>query len=865
LRHPLGYVASDIYSRYKRQLGFNVLHPMGFDAFGLPAENYAIQTGRHPAITTSENIKRYKQQLEKIGLSYDWSREVQTCASDYYRWTQWIFTKLYESYYDNLLNKAGSIEDLISVFEQNGTAGIDVAQSEELNFTSGEWNGYSNKEQQEVLSNYRLAYKKVGFVNWCEALGTVLANDQVKDGLSDRGGHPVVQKAMSQWYLRITAYSDRLLEGLDKIDWSDALKTVQRNWIGRSEGASIHFQIENLDQKIEVFTTRADTIFGATFMVLAPLHDLVKQVTSLDQQEEVDAYVKYVSSKSEIERMAEKKVTGVFTGSYALHPFTQKKMPIYLSEYVLKDYGTGAIMAVPSDDDRDQLFAEKFGIDIVQVVDKSDYPNAGLQDKVGTMINSDFLNGLSVVEAIPKACSTIEEQGLGKIRVNYKMRDSNFSRQRYWGEPFPVKYDKEGIVHIDNELPVVLPETEEFMPSADGKSPLQRLHHWVNEEDGFTRETDVMPAVAGSSWYFLRYMDPQNPTEFVSKKKVDYWQDVDLYIGGTEHAVAHLMYARFWHKFLFDLDLLPTDEPFKRLVNQGMIQGRSLFLDIENRSLHVPISFASESDRLSRSQFEKLQKEDNRFDDVSSDQLTWESDSSGQYIQLRPEVEKMSKSKYNVVNPDEIIDQHGADVFRMFEMFLGPIEQHKPWDTKGIEGVSKFMRRFFNLFYSNDEFSISDDKAKDAELKILHTAIKKVRTDIERLSFNTCISAMMVATNEFTSSQCNKREILQSFVVLIAPFAPHTAEYLWHQLGNRSSVVDAPYPNFDEGLLVENDYTYPISINGKVRTKLPLALSLSTEEVRELVLSDSVVQKWIEEKEIRKFIHVQGRIVNIVI
>ncbi|MCL4116182.1 UNVERIFIED_CONTAM: hypothetical protein GTU68_060213 [Idotea baltica] len=782
--HPLGYIASDIYARHKRMSGYNVLHPMGFDAFGLPAEEYALQTGIHPADSTQENMVRYREQLSALGFSFDWSRELYTCDPNYYKWTQWIFIQLF---------------------------------------------------------NHYLAYRKVGYVNWCEELGTVLANDQVKDGLSERGGYPVIQKAMTQWYLRITAYADRLLYDLDKVDWSHALKTMQSNWIGRSEGASVWFDIEGSDEKIEIFTTRIDTIYGATYMVLAPEHDLVAELTTDDQKQAVKDYISYVQSKSEIDRMAEKEVTGAFIGAYAINPFNQARVPIWIGEYVLKDYGTGAIMAVPSDDDRDKAFAQKFGLEIIDVVDKSDYPDATLSDKLGKIINSDFLNGMEVKDAILAGCAKAEELGVGKAVASYKMRDANFSRQRYWGEPFPMTFDEEGIAYpvAEENLPVTLPNTDDFKPAKGGQSPLGRLTSWVTMSNGHTRETDTMPAVAGSSWYYLRYMDPNNADAFADQDKINYWESVDLYIGGAEHAVAHLLYARFWHKFLYDKGLVPTTEPFKKLVNQGMIQGVIEFILLEKR-------------------------EDGKKVFVSADAVKEDQDYAK--IPVHIEVGKMSKSKFNVINPDDVVSHYGTDCFRMYEMFLGPIEQAKPWDTKGIDGVSKFLRKFIDMFYNKqDQFDVSDATASKDELKALHTCIKKVTSDIEAFSFNTGVSAMMIAVNDLRKLKCNKRSILGPMVKLIAPFAPFISEELWNLLGESGSVHHAAYPTHDESFLVEDTITYPLCINGKKRDTATFDASLSKDEIEAEVRGMESLQKWIEGKAIRKVIVVPGRMVNIVI
>lgn len=902
--HPLGYIASDIYARYKTLKGFNVLHPMGFDAFGLPAEEYALQTGIHPAVSTNENMARYREQLSNLGFSFDWSREVYTCDPKYYKWTQWIFTMLFDHYFDQSSNSAKAISELEAQFAAEGNATVKAATTQEATFSADEWKAFSRKEKAEILMNYRLAYRKIGYVNWCEELGTVLANDQVKDGVSERGGYPVIQKAMTQWYLRITAYADRLLYDLDDIDWSDALKTMQRNWIGRSEGASIHFEVVGSDEKIEVFTTRPDTIFGATYMVLAPEHELVAKLTTPEQQKAVDDYLSYVNARSEIERMAEKKVTGAFIGAYATNPFTNTQIPIWIGEYVLKDYGTGAIMAVPSDDERDKTFATKFDLPIIDVVDKSKYPGATLHDKVGVIINSGFMNGMEVPEAITAACAKVEEMGIGKARVNYKMRDANFSRQRYWGEPFPVKYDSEDIAHMISveDLPLELPDTDDFKPGKGGQSPLSRLQDWVNADEGFVRETDTMPAVAGSSWYYLRYMDPNNDDAFVSQDAVNYWESVDLYVGGSEHAVAHLMYARFWHKFLHDKGLLPTNEPFKKLINQGMIQGVIEFIFLEKGAEGDQKRFvtaemaATETDK----EFAKIPVHVDFVSNYGSPKSYLNKEGIDQFIAWRPEygeaifesesgtyhkgavtlkdgaeelvmttlseVGKMSKSKFNVINPDQVIDRYGTDCFRMYEMFLGPIEQSKPWDTKGIDGVSRFLRKFWGLFFDqHGNFQLSDEAPTKEELKSLHTAIKKVNEDIERFNFNTCISAFMVASNELSKLKCNKRDILEPLIILLAPFGPHIAEELWHLAGKEGSVHHATYPVFDEAHLVEDSVTYPIAINGKTRATAEFPADASREELEKAAVDVEGIQKYTEGKTIRKIIVVPGRMINIVV
>ncbi len=904
--HPLGYIASDIFARHKRMNGYNVLHPMGFDAFGLPAEEYALQTGIHPAISTQENMSRYREQLSMLGFSFDWSREVYTCDPNYYRWTQWIFVQLFEHYYDNARQKARPIGDLIEHFDHHGTEGLEASTSNKEEFTAASWKALSPREKDEMLMHYRLAYKKIGYVNWCEELGTVLANDQIKDGLSERGGHPVIQKAMSQWYLRITAYADRLLDDLQEVDWSNSLVAMQTNWIGRSYGTALYFPIVGHEEQLEIFTTRIDTIFGATYMVLAPEHDLVEQLTTDDQKEEVRQYISYVQSKTEIERMSEKMVTGVFTGSYAKNPFNQEDIPIWIGEYVLKDYGTGAIMAVPSDDERDQAFAKKFGLPIIDVIDKSDYPDAGLHDKVGKVINSGFMNGMELKDAIEAGNEYAVQHGLGRAVANFKMRDANFSRQRYWGEPFPVVYDQDGISHavqLEN-LPVELPDTNDFKPGKGGKSPLAHLTDWVEMKNGFTRETDTMPAVAGSSWYYLRYMDPQNDQEFASQENIHYWQSVDLYVGGAEHAVAHLLYARFWHKFLFDKGLVPTNEPFKKLINQGMIQGiiEHILLkkDSDNNEFHsaqlvpsdelenytklyVHIDLvtnynSSEPSYLTRDgilEFCKWRKfEQATFKSPDCDlkvrlspggQLQIDGDECDIQFQTLSEVGKMSKSRYNVINPDEVINQYGTDCFRIYEMFLGPIEQSKPWDTQGIDGVSKFLRKFIDLFHKNGQLNISEEKASDEELKIIHTVIKKVNKDIEDFSFNTAVSAMMIAVNELRKLGSNKIEILDPLVRLIAPFAPFISEELWSRLGNQSSVHLSSFPRHDESYLVENTITYPICINGKKRTVKEFAADMNQDEIEKMVRDMEELEKWLNGKSIRKVIVVPKRMVNLVV
>ncbi len=902
--HPLGYIASDIYARFKTMNGFNVLHPMGFDAFGLPAEQYALQTGVHPQESTETNIKKYKSQLDNLGFNYDWERQVTTCDPSYYKWTQWIFIELFRHYYNTELNKAKPIEELVDSFEAHGSEAIKAHHSFEGSFSAEEWKQMSGKQKDEVLMNYRLAYLKEGYVNWCEALGTVLANDEVKDGLSERGGHPVEKRSMSQWALRITAYAERMLEGLESLNWSTALKTMQRNWIGRSYGAQVFFDIDGHDQKIEIFTTRPDTIFGATYMVLAPEHDLVSTLTTPAQKEEIENYIAYVNNRSERERMSDvKTVTGAFTGAYAKHPFSDEKIPIWIGEYVLKDYGTGAIMAVPSDDERDHNFATKFDLPIIPVVDQSAFPNAERGQKVGSMINSDFLNGMEVKEAIPAICQKLEDKGIGKKKVNYKLRDANFSRQRYWGEPFPIKYDKDGIAIARDfsELPLDLPEVEDYKPSKEGKSPLSKVSQWVNEGE-YTKETDTMPGYAGSSWYFLRYMDANNPDEFASQEALNYWQDVDLYIGGTEHAVGHLMYSRFWHKFLFDKGLVPTNEPFKKLVNQGMIQGviEFIYLDKKEHDGRKKFICAGLIDPEQKEAFAKIPVHVDFVSNYGSSDSYLNLEGIKKFLDWRPEyanaifecangvlkdglfnskdsamdsnlitqseVGKMSKRYFNVVNPDDVVAKYGADCFRLYEMFLGPIEQSKPWDTKGIDGTSKFLRKLWGLFYTeNEEWAVNNESASKESLKTLHTAIKKVRNDIENLSLNTSVSAFMVCVNELKKQNCRNREILKSLLQLLAPFAPFTTEELWEKLGEEGSIHHSSYPIHDESHLIESEVTLPLSINGKKRGELTVDANTSKEDIEDMARNHEITQKWLEDKAIRKVIVVPGRMVNVVI
>jgi len=879
--HPLGYIASDIVSRFKRLNGFNVLHPMGFDAFGLPAEQYAIQTGQHPAITTAENLARYKEQLNRIGFSFDWSREVQTCDPNYYKWTQWIFIQLFESWYNQKSDKAESINQLISIFEHEGNVTVEHKGDKTIKFTAEEWENFSELERSDILQAYRLAFQKETTVNWCEELGTVLANDEVKDGFSERGGHPVTQKLMKQWYLRITAYSDRLLDGLNRIDWSDSIKEMQRNWIGRSEGARIDFRVEILDDRpntevsylksnisdlvIQVFTTRPDTIFGSTFMVLAPDHELVSIITTKEQRAEIEAYATKANNKSERERMMNKEVSGVFTGGYALHPFTQKKLPIYISEYVLSGYGTGAIMAVPAHDERDHAFAKKFGLEIVQVVreetkqDDFDIQEKSYDAKEGRLMNSENFDRLTVKEAMQAIIQLAEERGFGEKKINYKLRDAGYSRQRYWGEPFPIIY-KDGVPTVDTDLPVTLPEVKSYKPTGTGESPLASNTEWVNTATG-RRETDTMPGYAGSSWYFLRYMDPNNTEAFAGKQSLEYWNQVDLYIGGTEHATGHLLYSRFWTKFLYDLGYLNFDEPFKKLVNQGMIQGESMMLNIGERELHIPIELATKDARISVEKLEKLKTRDNRFETLDISQLPL----TDGVIQLRTQVEKMSKSKYNVVNPDDVCEEYGADTLRLYEMFLGPLEDSKPWSTKGIDGTYRFLKKLWALFYNQDSEQVwnESEPSKDS-LKTLHKTIKKITEDIDNFSFNTSVAQFMICVNELGSQKCSSKAVLEKALVLLAPFAPHITEELWNKIGNNGFIADASWPVFDEKHLVESSKIYPISINGKTRTNLEFPLDMSKEEIEKNVLADEIVQKWLDGKPPKKVIVVPGRIVNVV-
>lgn len=872
--HPLGYIASDIYSRYKRLKGFNVLHPMGYDAYGLPAEQYAIQTGQHPAITTEKNINRYREQLDKIGFSFDWDREVRTCDPCYYKWTQWAFIQMFNSFYCNDKQKAFPIGELVKAFETNGTEGLHVACSEELNFTATEWKNKTEKEQQEILLNYRLAYLAETMVNWCPQLGTVLANDEVKEGISVRGGYPVVQKKMRQWSLRVSAYAQRLLDGLDTIDWSDSLKDIQRNWIGRSQGADILFDVKSSEVKLQIFTTRPDTIFGVSFMVLAPESDYVQQLTTPEQKQAVEEYLDYVSKRTERERQSEvKKVTGVFSGAYAINPFTQEAIPVWISEYVLAGYGTGAIMAVPAHDSRDYAFARKFNLPIVPVIDNGqpiDLSESSYDAKEGKMINSGLLNGMEVKEAIKTIAEEVEKRGIGKSKINYRLRDAIFSRQRYWGEPFPVYYKEDMPYMLDeSKLPLELPEIDKYLPTETGEPPLGRAKNWKTEED-YPLELNTMPGFAGSSAYYLRYMDPHNNNALVGKEANEYWRNVDLYLGGAEHATGHLIYSRFWNHFLYDLGYVCEPEPFKKLINQGMIQGRSNFVyriqgtntfvscglkdQYNTTEIHVNVNIVH-NDILDVEAFKNWMPEYANAEFILED---------GKYV-CGWAVEKMSKSMYNVVNPDDIIEDFGADTLRLYEMFLGPLEAHKPWDTQGIDGVFKFLRKFWRLYINDDQLIVTEEEPSKDELKILHKTIKKIESDIENFSFNTSVPAFMIAANELTALKCNKRAILEPLVVTIAPFAPHIAEELWHKLGHSDSVTLTEFPKWDEKFLTEDNFNYPVSFNGKVRFKLNMSLEATNKEIENAVLAAPETAKYLAEKPIRKLIIVPKKIINVVV
>ncbi len=868
--HPLGYIASDIFARYKRLRGFNVLHPMGYDAFGLPAEQYAIQTGQHPAVTTERNIARYREQLDKIGFSFDWEREVRTCDPAYYKWTQWAFLQMFGHWYDRSQQKARPVEVLKEAFAAHGTEGIDAACTTEMHFTAADWNGWDEAKREQVLQNYRLAFRADTMVNWCPKLGTVLANDEVRDGLSVRGGYPVEQKRMNQWLLRVTAYAQRMLDGLDRLAWSDSLKEIQRNWIGRSTGAQVFFDIEGSDRKLEIFTTRPDTIFGVTFMVIAPEHEWVAELTTPENRAAVEAYVAQSRKRSERERMAEtRRVSGAATGSYAVNPFTGKRIPIYVSDYVLAGYGTGAIMAVPAHDSRDYAFARHFGLEIVPVVEGGDISESSYDAKEGRMINSDFLNGKEVKEAIALMFDEVERRGLGRKLVNYRLRDAIFSRQRYWGEPFPIYYKGDTAYPLaEEQLPLELPPVEDFGPTEQGEPPLARVRGWATAE-GYPFELSTMPGFAGSSAYYLRYMDPHNGEALVGREANAYWRSVDLYVGGIEHATGHLMYSRFWNMFLYDLGYVCEEEPFRKLVNQGMIQGRSNFVyrvvgtnkfvslglrdQYETQEIHVDVNIVK-NDLLDLEAFRRWMPDFRDAEFILED---------GKYV-CGWAIEKMSKSMFNVVNPDYIVDNYGADTLRMYEMFLGPLEQSKPWDTNGIDGVHKFLRRFWRLFFNRDgQFCISDDAPTEQELRTLHKTIRKVSEDIENFSFNTSVAAFMICLNEL--GDCNKRAILEPLIVLLTPFAPHICEELWEQAGHTASVCDAAWPQYEERYLVQSSFAYPVSVNGKLRFRKEYALSMTPAEVQAAVVAEPEAQKWLDGKTPKKVIVVPGKIINIVI
>ena len=870
--HPLGYIASDIYSRYKRLCGFNVLHPMGYDAFGLPAEQYAIQTGQHPAVTTEKNIARYREQMDRIGFSYDWSREVRTCDPGYYKWTQWAFLRMFDSWYDNVQQKARPIAELEAAFAQGGSASVDAACGDVAAFTAEEWRSFDEKQKADVLMQYRIAYQGETAVNWCPALGTVLANDEVKEGYSVRGGHPVEQKKMTQWQLRVSAYAGRLLEDLEDLDWTDSLKDMQRNWIGKSQGAEMNFKVSNGSEEYDmtIFTTRADTVFGVTFMVLAPESEWVEKLTTADQKEAVEEYLAMAKKKTERERMTEtKKVTGVFSGSYATNPLTGDKVPVWISEYVLAGYGTGAIMAVPAHDSRDYAFARHFNLPVIPLIEGCDVSESSFDAKEGIMCNSGFLNGMTVKEAIPAAIDYVEQHGIGHRKINYRLRDAIFSRQRYWGEPFPM-YFKDGIATPMSveELPLQLPEVDKYLPTESGEPPLGRAADWTYE--GYPIELSTMPGFAGSSAYYLRYMDPHNDQALVSREADEYWRDVDLYIGGTEHATGHLIYSRFWNKFLFDLGYVCEKEPFRKLINQGMIQGRSNFVyriintntfvsyglkdRYETTEIHVDVNIVR-NDRLDIEAFR------NWMPDFANAEFILE---DGEYI-CGWAIEKMSKSMFNVVNPDMICDTYGADTLRLYEMFLGPLEQSKPWDTKGIDGVNRFLRKVWRMFYDRDGFIVTDEKASPEELKALHKLIGKLRTDIEAFSFNTAVSAFMIAVNELNELKCTKREILEPLIILLSPFAPHIAEELWEALGHGESITYASFPEYIEAYTVENTCTYAVSFNGKTRFTVDLSKDMPREEVDAHVRGLEQTARYVGDGNIVKVIVVPGKIVNIVV
>ncbi len=916
--HPLGYIASDIFARYKRLCGFNVLHPMGFDAFGLPAEQYAIETGQHPAVTTEKNIARYREQLDNIGFCYDWDREVRTSDPKYYKWTQWIFLQLFHSWYDRTQNKARPISELVAIFEQEGNSNNGCPGDENLRFDATAWENYSEKEQREHLMQYRIAYQGYAQVWWCDALGTVLANDEVVNGVSERGGHPVERKNMRQWFLRITEYADRLLTSLDNLDWSEAMKEMQRNWIGKSNGAEVRFDLAG-GASVTVFTTRPDTIFGVDFMVLAPEHELVDTITTSEQKTAIEEYKTYVKSRSERERMSEvKQVTGCFTGAYAIHPISEKQVPVWISEYVLAGYGTGAIMGVPSGDERDHAFAKHFNIPITNIFGDKYTGEEAYSSKTGAIENSAFLSGMNISDATESAINALVVKGVGKRKVNFKLRDAGFSRQRYWGEPFPIMYVDdipygvdEPIIHNDQhlgQLPVELPMVEHYKPGPEGQGPLANIEDWVTTEAG-QRETNTMPGYAGSSWYFLRYMDSHNADEFASRAATDYWKQVDLYVGGTEHAVGHLLYSRMWTKALYDLGHIGFDEPFKKLLNQGMIQGNSRFMyrfhvetdTFERISTNIFVSYHPWVYLYERGGipigaiFNEIKKQTNSVDnyprggfnpmhvdvkivdgvELNVDKFrNWRSDFSDAVFVFNEEgkftcdaqIEKMSKSKYNVVNPDDIVAQYGADTFRMYEMFLGPIDVSKPWDTKGIEGVHRFLKKMWRLYADEQKgWIVTDEKANDTELRTLHKTIKKIADDIERFSFNTSVSQFMICVNELSTLGCHKREILEPLAVAICPFAPHISEELWHKLGHTTSVINAAFPKYEEKYVTENSKMYPVAVNGKTRLEMEFPLDAEQASIEKDVLADETIQKWLEGKSPKKFIYVKGKMINVVV
>ncbi len=907
--HPLGYVASDIYARFMRLQGYNVLHPMGYDSFGLPAEEYAQKMGVHPAASTDKNIIQYRAQLDKLGLSFDWSRQVKTSDPSYYKWTQKLFIDFFEHYYDVKEDKAMPLSNLIEYFDQNGSLDHSAFCSDFEDFTASEWKSMSKKEQADILMCCRLAFRQYRTVNWCEALGTVLSNDEVKDGVSERGGHPVRQMKMEQWMLRITAYAERLLQGLEEVDFSSSLKAIQRNWIGKSEGANIRFAVENHSDEIEVFTTRPDTIYGTTFMVIAPEHPLVESITSNEQKAAIEEYKNYVATRSERDRIADvDSVTGAFTGAYCINPISRERLPIWISEYVLAGYGTGAIMAVPGGDARDLKFAKHFDLPIVQVVDQSDHPDADMGDKVGLMINSKELDGLKVKAAIKKAIYLLQESGAGKKTTSYRLHDASIARQRYWGEPIPIWYDDENIAHAVpfEELPLELPEIDDFNPKFSMKSPVANNQEWVHPSPGVRRETDTMPGNAGSSWYFLRYMDPNNPDGIASQDAINYWQDVDLYVGGAEHATGHLLYARMWHMFLYDKGIVPTQEPFKRLVNQGMIQGvieymyllkdktegRSHFICTKHceakgiskediSAIPVPVSFmeayGTDESYISVNGFKQFiawmpSYKDSIFEcgkgifDAKTEVFTPHDDATDAYLITRSEIGKMSKRYHNVINPDDVVAEYGSDAFRMYEMFIGPIEQAKPWNTNGIEGVLRCLRRIWGLFYDNNEqLILNDSKPSKDDMKALHTLIRDVKKGIETFSHNTCVSDIMIATNALRTQKCSSREVLEPLTVVLSPFAPHLAEELWQILGHNTSVTQASFPEFDESWLKEDSVTYPVSINGKRRAEIQYPIDKPKAEIEAEILSFDSIQKYIEGKEIKRIIVVPKRMINIVV